>query len=313
MNYIVLDLEWNQAVSQSLVKTSPVHLSGEIIEIGAVKLNDRFEKTDELRLYVKPAFYKKLHWSVSKLTKITAEVLSHAPYFESACKQFFDWCGADPVFITWGPDDIPMLRNNMLMYEMDVSVLDKAYDAQVIYDLQIAKEGRQHGLSEAMTAVGEIELDAHDALNDALNTVAICRHLDLKKGIDEYPKIFNIDNFPVLFTDNYKYANFARLNKNQSHMKMICPACQSEIKSGDWIISGNNRKISLAKCACGKEYFLRFKLKKHTDDSISVLRIAYNLNDELLRYYNEKNEKYTERLEKYRRKLKKAKENKTEE
>ena len=40
MNYIVMDLEWNQAISQKFVKTKPVYLSGEIIEIGAVKVDE---------------------------------------------------------------------------------------------------------------------------------------------------------------------------------------------------------------------------------------------------------------------------------
>ena len=42
MNYIVLDLEWNQAMSSdsAIFKKLPIHLRGEIIEIGAVKLND---------------------------------------------------------------------------------------------------------------------------------------------------------------------------------------------------------------------------------------------------------------------------------
>ena len=41
MNYIVVDLEWNQAMSSksSVFNKLPIHLRGEIIEIGAVKLN----------------------------------------------------------------------------------------------------------------------------------------------------------------------------------------------------------------------------------------------------------------------------------
>ena len=40
MSYIVLDLEWNQAMSSnaSVFNRLPIHLSGEIIQIGAVKL-----------------------------------------------------------------------------------------------------------------------------------------------------------------------------------------------------------------------------------------------------------------------------------
>ena len=44
MNYIVLDLEWNQSPGGK-EKENP-NLGFEIIEIGAVKLNSEFEQID---------------------------------------------------------------------------------------------------------------------------------------------------------------------------------------------------------------------------------------------------------------------------
>ena len=51
MNYVVVDLEWNQAMSSksSVFNKLPIHLSGEIIEIGAVMLNDKFEFVSEFK------------------------------------------------------------------------------------------------------------------------------------------------------------------------------------------------------------------------------------------------------------------------
>ena len=46
MHYIIFDLEWNQPSSASAAVMEPVYLTGEIIEIGAVKLNEDFD-TDE--------------------------------------------------------------------------------------------------------------------------------------------------------------------------------------------------------------------------------------------------------------------------
>lgn len=45
MNYIVLDLEWNQAIKQD----HNSQLLFEIIEIGAVKLDDNFKKKVHIR------------------------------------------------------------------------------------------------------------------------------------------------------------------------------------------------------------------------------------------------------------------------
>lgn len=58
MNYIIFDLEWNQPMDERSTVLKPVYLSGEIVEIGAVKLNDQFCPVDELRLYITPKYYK---------------------------------------------------------------------------------------------------------------------------------------------------------------------------------------------------------------------------------------------------------------
>ena len=51
MNYVVVDLEWNQAMSSksSVFNRLPIHLRGEIIQIGAVKLNEDMSPGEEFR------------------------------------------------------------------------------------------------------------------------------------------------------------------------------------------------------------------------------------------------------------------------
>ena len=66
MSYIVLDLEWNQAMSSnaSVFNRLPIHLSGEIIQIGAVRLKDRFgldRKTAEKELDEIIAHHQRKH------------------------------------------------------------------------------------------------------------------------------------------------------------------------------------------------------------------------------------------------------------
>ena len=68
MQFIVLDLEWNQALSGKPYKRDDLTLAGEIIQIGAVKLDDSMHIVDSLRICVAPKYYKKMHWSVKKLT-----------------------------------------------------------------------------------------------------------------------------------------------------------------------------------------------------------------------------------------------------
>ena len=58
MNYIVLDMEWNQPWpgSPSAKKVLPVQIRGEIIQIGAVRLTEEQLVTDEVQVLIKPKF-----------------------------------------------------------------------------------------------------------------------------------------------------------------------------------------------------------------------------------------------------------------
>ena len=71
MDYIVLDMEWNQPWpgSPSAKKVLPVQIRGEIIQIGAVRLSDQQVK-DEFQVLVYPKYYRRLNRRVSKLTGI---------------------------------------------------------------------------------------------------------------------------------------------------------------------------------------------------------------------------------------------------
>ena len=70
MNYVVVDLEWNQAMSSksSVFNKLPIHLGGEIIEIGAVKLKEDMTPGEEFTIDVKPVYFRRMHYKVKKIT-----------------------------------------------------------------------------------------------------------------------------------------------------------------------------------------------------------------------------------------------------
>ena len=72
MNYIILDMEWNQGYPGQLVCIGDTRraLTGEIIQIGAVKLNDSFQIVDRYVQLVRPTYYPRLHHKVKELTGI---------------------------------------------------------------------------------------------------------------------------------------------------------------------------------------------------------------------------------------------------
>ena len=73
MAYIVFDMEWNQPMcaAQPMKGKNGVKLSGEIMQIGAIKLNENCEIIGDFSLCVKLHFYKRLIKRVRELTGIT--------------------------------------------------------------------------------------------------------------------------------------------------------------------------------------------------------------------------------------------------
>ena len=185
MNYIILDLEWNiPEKSHNRVRT-PITLNGEIIQIGAVKLDEDLNEIDEFNLMIKPVFYRKMNKRVEELTSITDAELENGERFEDAANRFREWCGDDSIMLTWGPSDKKILIENLIMHDMTYDWIPEYFDAQFMFDLQETMEDRDFSLDYAFYYFGLIGMKAHDALNDARDTAAVIRMLDLAAFIRE--------------------------------------------------------------------------------------------------------------------------------
>lgn len=115
MQYIVIDLEWNQPLSyQSRVyREVGDKLIFEMIQIGAAKVNEHMEVVDTISVLIQPTHYQKIHPRIRRMTGLGNEELAGAPHFAEAMQQFEAWCGDDCVLLTWGCDDISVLQQNI--------------------------------------------------------------------------------------------------------------------------------------------------------------------------------------------------------
>ena len=190
MHYIVMDLEWNQAMSSksSVFNKLPIHLRGEIIQIGAVKLDENFRPGEEFQIDVKPIYFKRMHYKVKKLTGFDRDRLAKGVSFPEALEQFRAWCGNDEVtFLTWGCDDQGIMEQNIIIHDLDWDWIAGWVNLQLIYNLQTDSDRTQKSLATAMEHF-EIEQTriAHDALGDAYNTALVCTHMDMAQGLEGY-------------------------------------------------------------------------------------------------------------------------------
>ena len=308
MNYIVLDLEWNQPYDMKSMVKKPVMLHGEIIQIGAVKLDENYHILDTFKIMVSPKYYTKMHKKVAKLTGIKTEDLQYGFQFPVAFKHFSKWCGNDFVFLTWGPDDIKILRENMILYKMDPEWIPSTYNIQVIFDDQVSKEKRQISLSAAMEKLGEPALEAHDALHDAKNTVCVCLHLDMVKGLAEYAAL----------QKQMKYHGNCATEKDQpiklyptktaafndpELINFYCPTCGANVECVGFISQNSEKYVCVGKCENGDELFVRFKFTKWANGKFSVSRIWYEMDEEKKNYYMTKKQQEEESKAAYLRSI----------
>lgn len=293
MNYIVLDLEWNQPRFAGETIEKPVHLVGEIVQIGAVRMNERLSIKEELRLTVNPQYYRKMHRKVARITGLDNEAVRQGISFTEAFRRLAKFCGRDFVFLTWGPDDIPMLRDNLILYSLDEEWIPKHYDLQVLFSHQKLGKLGQMALEDAIEFLGEEPFQAHDALCDAKSTALICRHLDMKSGLRDYARLagdivarpLETKSLPVCFE------NRGAALRELENTLVPCPDCEEYLIPEKLVPQNSAKYLSLASCTCGREYLIRFRLFRGARDRIHAIREVYEQDEDLLSFYEQKVER----------------------
>ena len=304
MNYIVLDMEWNQPWpgSPSAKKVLPVQIRGEIIQIGAVRVTEEQFVTDEFQILIKPKYYRHLNRRVSKLTGIKeTQLREEGVPFPEAIAQFREWCGEDIVFLTWGFDDIGILKENLRLFELEERWTDKWYNAQMIFNAQTDGSTAQKALKTAMEIFGiEATRPAHDALGDAYHTALICAMLDLKRGQAEYGAAlkshengFHGAELPGCIARKvfYDYSDKRAALGAMSGEENICPICQSRMLGSRWFAQPGHRYMDLATCPEHGKFLIRVRLSQQADGLVRVSRLTYEATSEAAEAYARRAEK----------------------
>ena len=275
MYYITLDLEWNQAYAQKALAVQrqlSARLRGEVIQIGAVKLDKRLQPCGSYQIIVKAKYFKKLHKHVSILTGITQERMDSGVSLPEAAESFKRWCGKDFVFLTWGPDDIPMLKENFNVHGIPSEWLDKVYDLQRIFNKENSDGAKQRSLEDAMEFY-EIPqtLPAHDALNDAYFTALVAAKLDVEGGIASYSlnegNTLESEVIGDADAGGDGYVTISEMLDDDIVKAPICPICKKPLVSLDKPLHSK-----------GQKYTYHYKCKTH-GDMFLVLKLHRNFNE----------------------------------
>lgn len=295
MNYVVLDMEWNQpSFSDKVLCRNGVCMKNEIVQIGAVKLDENAQKIDTFTVVIKPQSFKSMNRIISNLTGLTDKDLESGVLFEEAINQFSSWCGQDFVFLIWGYDDIRILKNNLTFYGLDKSWLSQNYNLQMIFCSQNNLEKRQYALSFALEFLKiDINAELHDALNDAEYTSMVASKLDLKKGINQLKNAVveqnKKDGRNELIKRKFKHIRRKEdIWANGFIVRPACPYCSEKMKFKKPVQVGSFRYNIEGVCENHGPFMVVVRMAKTPEETYSVNQQIFVLDEKTKEYFETK-------------------------
>lgn len=180
MKRIFMDLEMNTIGWEH--KEIRKHCKQEVIEFGAVCLDDDLNETGEFQCYVKPEYNDGVAKNITNITGIKTAHVENAESFGEAFGRFLEWCGTDYEIYSWSDSDPKQLKKEMALKNCQETketqhMFEHWNDLQKTYDEMIFCE-RQVGLKMAVSHAGlEFQGRAHAALNDARATADLFREM----------------------------------------------------------------------------------------------------------------------------------------
>lgn len=151
-------------------------LNEEVIEIGAVRLDENFQQEAEFQCYVKPE-YGPIKKHITSLTGITQAMVADKKTYAACFQDFVDWVGEEETKIySWSMSDIKQLRSECRykLPDFDIEWLNERWvDLQQEFDDRLGLHNSL-ALKHALGAMDhKFEGTQHTALADAINTSAI--------------------------------------------------------------------------------------------------------------------------------------------
>ena len=259
MNYVVIDLEWNQSADGK--NNENRGLCFEIIEIGAVMLDEKRQQVKDFSRIIKPQVFKKLNYITRGLVNIPQSELEAGEEFPDAMQEFLSWCGEDYIFCTWGSGDLVELQRNMRYYGMkDLNKKPFPYlDVQKLYGLDFEKKKTARSLEYAVNTLGiPMDVPFHRAYGDAYYT----------------GRILSAIRDGELLT-RYSYDTFHIPKTRAGELHISFPEYEKYISRGfaDKVAAMQDREVLSSRCIiCGKR--LRKCVRNFTPGGKYYLNVA---------------------------------------
>lgn len=284
--FIVFDMEWNQPFPGKSYPFEVSTLSGEIIDIGAVKYvyeNGNLKYIDEFFCDVKPEKYTKIHYHVKKVTHKTNADLRNGIPLKVAYSKFREFCGEEFILVGWGNSDPDMLKMNLKFFGMESNLQCYFLDVQPVFSLFSGEKGHQRSVEFAVDFYNIQKDDTfHSAVADARYTGEIFEKIFENNNSDEVLKVISTSALNPDLKREYTCVG-SESDNTENALKLIsgfckvCPICDKIFTPK--VVEFRIRKSCYGLYTCEEhgDFFYRARVKKnktHKYYSAAVLRFA---------------------------------------
>ena len=210
--YVIVDLEMCRVPKG--FKRENFKSACELIEIGAVLLDDTYEIADRFKTYVSPE-YGEIDQFIQKLTGISKADTVNAPTIKEALELLVNWLPEDAVLVSWSDNDEKQIRKEIELKRLEIhglgKYLDSWEDCQKTFGEKM-NSSKNYRLSEALI-IADIDYDEniHDGVVDAENTAMLFAKMKRE------PKLKLISCYVTEDEDNTMYTPIGGLLKNFSY------------------------------------------------------------------------------------------------
>ncbi len=264
MDFVILDLEWNGTYSR---RTKG--FMNEIIEFGAVKVDENLNIVDTFSHLVRPQVGKKISGKVQTLTHLTNEELAQGMQYLQVMSRFKKWMGS-AVLMTWGTSDILALIENCRYFcgNERIPFLKGYIDLQRYCEVCLhADDGKRMGLSTAAQRLGVDEdgVEHHRALEDSLLSLECLRKVydpaKLRGSIEmaDHKAFYDKILFKTVIVCDLSNPLIKRTD-----MFFNCERCGRRAhRESDWVLKNKSYHASFLCRSCRSKFTgrVQFKLK----------------------------------------------------
>lgn len=319
MHYIIFDLEWNQADKK---QNEDPKLPFEIIEIGAIKLNENFEKIGEFSRLIRPSVYHTMHAITQDIIHISMSELKREQTFTPVMRYFLKWCGEECVYGTWGSLDLTELQRNMDYYHFPpLSDGPLTYlDVQKLYALVYEPEDdkKRRSLKNAVEQLGITQdIPFHRAFADAYYTAKVLQRISAEPSAQQLLKRVSYDVYRIpktrkqevhIIFDTYAKYISREFEDKQAAMEdrevasTRCYICHKNCRKKLRWFTPNGRHYYALAC-CNKHGYIKGKIrmKKTEGDKVYVVKTLKLIDEEQAKTVQEKQEHAREIRRQHRR------------